>query len=170
MRNTLLRDSDVFSMAHGLELRVPFVDTAVAAASTAVGDSLKLDRRRSKPLLLDALGDLLPPEVWDRPKQGFELPFARWLRTELRSEVGAALGAPDRLARVGLDADVVRGVWEGFLAGAPGLTWSRPWAIFTLVRWAEGLDVALDESATPATAGFAYDSRSTVAVGARRQR
>ncbi|HWJ23812.1 MAG TPA: asparagine synthase (glutamine-hydrolyzing) [Gemmatimonadaceae bacterium] len=146
MRNTLLRDSDVFSMAHALELRVPFIDDAVAAASMSVDDTLKLDPGRSKPLLLDAVADLLPREVWDRPKQGFELPFARWLREELRPEVHAALTSADRLARVGLDAAAVRAVWEGFLAARPGLSWSRPWALFTLVRWAEEQDVSVADA------------------------
>lgn len=131
MRDTLLRDSDVFSMAHGLELRVPFVDREVAAAAASVDDGLKLGRT-SKPLLVAAVADLLPREVWDRPKQGFTLPFATWLRGELRAEVEAGLA---RVERVGLDPAAARAVWAGFLAGRTG--WSRPWSLYTLVRWAE---------------------------------
>ena len=141
MRDTLLRDSDVFSMAHGLELRVPFVDREVAAAAAAVDDRLKLARGASKPLLVAAVADLLPREVWDRPKQGFTLPFAAWLRGELRAEVEAGLDAA-RLERVGVRPAAAREVWDGFLAGRTG--WSRPWALYTLVRWAEanGVQVA----------------------------
>jgi asparagine synthetase B (glutamine-hydrolysing) len=135
MRNTLLRDSDVFSMVHGLELRVPFVDREVVAAAFGVADSLKLSRGMTKPLLVDATSDLLPPEVWDRPKQGFVLPFAAWMQGPLAADVGATLGDAERVAAVGLDPRAVGEVWSTFLRGQAGLTWSRPWALYALVRW-----------------------------------
>jgi asparagine synthase (glutamine-hydrolysing) len=136
MRNTLLRDSDVFSMAHGLELRVPFVDRQVLSAAFAASDSLKLSRRVSKPLLIDATRDLLPDPVWDRPKQGFVLPFADWLHGALAAEVTAALGDADRIDAVGLDVQAVRAIWSDFVRGRVGVTWSRPWAVYSLIRWA----------------------------------
>ncbi|HET7457542.1 MAG TPA: asparagine synthase (glutamine-hydrolyzing) [Gemmatimonadaceae bacterium] len=149
MRDTLLRDSDVFSMAQCLELRVPFVDREVAAAALAVDDSLKLAKGPTKPILVDALRDLLPREVWDRPKQGFTLPFAGWMRGELRQEVDSVLTSADRVERVGLAPAAVQSVWSGFLAGRPGLTWGRAWALYTLVRWAErlGVEVGADDEA-----------------------
>lgn len=136
MRNTLLRDSDVFSMAHGLELRVPFVDREVVSAAFAAADALKVSRGMSKPLLVDALGDLVPREVWDRPKQGFVLPFDAWMRGALASEVDATLGDGERLAALGIAPAGAREVWTSFLRGHPGMTWSRPWALYALVRWA----------------------------------
>ena len=136
MRNTLLRDSDVFSMAHGLELRVPFVEREVVTAAFAASDPLKLGRGVTKPLLVEALADVLPREVWDRPKQGFVLPFADWMRGPLASEVAATLGDTERLAALGLSPRATRGVWEAFVRCDPGVTWSRPWALYSLVRWA----------------------------------
>ncbi len=149
MRDTLLRDSDVFSMAHALELRVPFVDRGVVAASCAVDDALKLAPGASKPLLVAAVADLLPREVWDRPKQGFTLPFERWLRGALRDEVSRAF-TPARLAGAGLRPAPVRRLWEGFLRGE-GVGWSRPWALYTLVRWAEENGVGLEAAAAEAS-------------------
>ena len=141
MRNTLLRDSDVFSMAHALELRVPFVDRVVADASFACADALKLRGGVSKPLLLSAVDDLLPREVWDRPKRGFTLPFAVWMHGPLAAAIDGEL-QPDGLARVGLDVAESRAVWSGFRSGG-GVTWSRPWALYTLARWAREHDVAV---------------------------
>jgi asparagine synthase (glutamine-hydrolysing) len=144
MRNTLLRDSDVFSMAHALELRVPFVDRDVATTAFAASDRLKLSGGISKPLLVDATRDLLPDEVWNRPKQGFVLPFADWMRGALATEVAATLGDTERLRALGLSPDAARDVWKGFVARQPGVTWSRPWALYSLVRWAtaNGIDGA----------------------------
>jgi asparagine synthase (glutamine-hydrolysing) len=142
MRNTLLRDSDVFSMAHGLELRVPFLDRDVVAAAFAADDAHKLSRRTTKPLLIDAVRDLLPDEVWDRPKQGFVLPFAAWMHGALAAEVTATLGDRDALHAVGLNAESVRMVWSAFVRGQAGMTWSRPWALYALVRWASANGLA----------------------------
>ena len=142
MRNTLLRDSDVFSMAHGLELRVPFVDREVASAAFAVADALKLRSGVTKPVLVDAVRDLLPTEVWNRPKQGFVLPFADWMRGPLAADVAAALGDADALEAIGIDSRAAAGIWSGFVRGQPGITWSRPWSIYALARWAATHGVA----------------------------
>ena len=136
MRNTLLRDSDVFSMSHGLELRVPFLDREVAAAAFEAADALKLSRAAPKPLLVAAVKDLLPDEVWNRPKQGFVLPFASWMRGPLAAEVASTLGDAARLDALGIDPTAANDVWTGFERGQAGVTWSRPWALYSLVRWA----------------------------------
>ena len=140
MRNTLLRDSDVFSMVHGLELRVPLVDHEVARAALSAPDSLKLKRGSSKPLLVEAMGDLLPQSLVRRPKQGFTLPFQTWMKHELFEEVDSVLGS-SQADRVGLGRSSVRSVWSDFQRGRPGINWSRPWALYTLLRWAEQNDV-----------------------------
>ena len=152
MRDTLLRDSDVLSMSHHLELRVPFVDRRVLEASLSVADSVKLHAAINKPLIVAAMGDLMPREVWDRPKQGFTLPFAPWMRGPLRDEIASAMLSPERMARIGIDPEAARGIWTRFLAGSPEVTWSRPWALYTLVRWAERLDAAASPSREPGLA------------------
>ena len=155
MRNTLLRDSDVFSMAHGLELRVPFLDREVISAAFQVEDALKLSRVVTKPLLVDATRDLLPLEVWDRPKQGFVLPFASWMHGPLAAEVTATLGDADRIQSLGMNPDAVRAVWSGFIRGQSGVTWSRPWALFALLRWATAHEISAVDAAEPAVSEVA---------------
>ena len=78
MRNQLLRDSDVFSMAHSLELRVPFVDHLLYAAVLPYLDS-GFDKNFPKKMLVDAVGDI-PLELINRPKMGFTFPFEDWMR------------------------------------------------------------------------------------------
>lgn len=143
MLNTLLRDSDVFSMAHGLELRVPFVDTKVARAAAMIPDDLRLRGGASKPMLVESMRDLLIEEVWNRPKQGFTLPFERWLHNELLPEVSRTF-VNEEFARVGIDPEAAGGVWRSFLGGKRGMNWSRPWALYTLMRWARQNDVSVD--------------------------
>ena len=90
MLNTLLRDADVMSMAHGLELRVPLIDHQLADKLLAMPGAWKMDSQTPKPVLVRALKGKLPNEIVHRKKQGFTLPFERWLRENLRPEVQAA--------------------------------------------------------------------------------
>jgi asparagine synthase (glutamine-hydrolysing) len=141
MRNTLLRDSDVFSMAHGLELRVPFVDSEVAHVAMRFPDSEKLHRGVSKPILVRTMQDILPASSLGRPKQGFTLPFERWMRNELFGEIDSVLTS-SRMEDVGLNDVATALVWSAFQSRKPGINWSRPWALYTLKRWADENEVS----------------------------
>jgi asparagine synthase (glutamine-hydrolysing) len=79
MQNQLLRNSDVMSMAWGLELRVPFVDRTLLEAITPIPSQLRL--APGKQLLTQAVPEL-PDYVVNRPKQGFAFPFDLWMQTE----------------------------------------------------------------------------------------
>jgi asparagine synthase (glutamine-hydrolysing) len=137
MLNTLLRDTDQMSMAHALEVRVPFIDPVVVSFVLGLPGEWKTDGSRPKPLLLDAIGDLLPEEVWRRPKMGFTLPFERWMQSGLRSEVAAALSSSSDLPRLGLSKDSVGAIWEAFAKNPSQEPWSRPWALYVLTKWCE---------------------------------
>jgi len=134
MRNTLLRDSDFMSMAHGLELRVPFLDRALVEACFRIPGKRKLQGSSPKSLLLASLGVELPGEIVKRPKRGFTFPFERWLRGEMRSVIENALFSSDSDHTL-LNPGAVRGVWKRFLAGAT--SWSRPWSLFVLKGWCD---------------------------------
>jgi asparagine synthase (glutamine-hydrolysing) len=134
MRNTLLRDSDFMSMAHGLELRVPFLDRALVEACFRIPGNNKLHGDQPKQLLLKSLGVELPPEIVNRPKRGFTLPFEHWLRAEMKPMVEDAL-SKNSVAQGLLSTGSAREVWSRFLAGRT--SWSRPWSLFVLQRWCE---------------------------------
>lgn len=124
----LLRDTDVMSMAHSLEVRVPLLDHRLVEAVLRLPGPLKA-RGRPKSLLLDALGDDLPALIRaPRPKQGFTFPFDRWLRGPLRATIGDLLS---NVAEAGvIRPDEVRRIWREFQDGK--LHWSRVWALVVL--------------------------------------
>src|SRR6185436_14757528 len=136
MLNTLLRDSDVMSMAHGVELRVPLIDHPLADKLMALPGAWKLDDKMPKPLLVGALKGALPDEIVDRKKQGFTLPFERWLRENLRPEAEAAVQNIGR-GPLGplLNQESVMQVWDDFLNQRT--SWSRVWSLYVLERWCE---------------------------------
>ena len=138
MTNTLLRDTDAMSMAHSLEVRVPFVDVKVVDFVLSLPGEWKLRGNGGpKPLLADAISDLLPREFLARPKMGFTLPFEKWMQGRLRSQISTVLEDARRLSLVGLNPEAVRKLWNKFLEKPKAVGWTRPWAIYVLVRWCE---------------------------------
>jgi asparagine synthase (glutamine-hydrolysing) len=140
MANTLLRDTDVMSMAHSLEVRVPFVDINVVSYVLSLPGEWKMNRKTEmgpKPLLADALGDLLPRDFLSRPKMGFTLPFEKWMQSRLRHEISEVVEDKGSLARAELDSEEAGKVWGGFLRSPHSVGWSRPWALYVLARWCE---------------------------------
>lgn len=136
MADTLLRDSDIFSMAHSLELRVPFVDRVLLEWLWPQRAWFKHDRRRLKAALADATADLVPAAVRNRPKQGFTLPFARWMLAELRPFLEETFSRNSLAACPWLDSTAVADLWRNFTAQNDPRAWSRVWTVAMLVAFA----------------------------------
>jgi asparagine synthase (glutamine-hydrolysing) len=127
----LLRDGDVMSMAHSVEMRVPYLDHRLVEEVLSLPARFKLDPQRPKPLLLDALDGRIPRAVWNRPKMGFTFPMARWMR-QREPELRAAT-----LESKLLNSRAVERVWDGFCSGRD--EWSRPWALYVLSQFEAGV-------------------------------
>jgi asparagine synthase (glutamine-hydrolysing) len=133
--NMLLRDSDCMSMAHGMELRVPFLDRRLVEYVLMIPGSLKVDGNTPKPLLARAAQGILPKMVAQRSKRGFLFPFQHWLRGELRPEVEDVLLRNDGpLSEFFVPGALIR-LWEDFLEGRTN--WARPWSIYVAKKWTE---------------------------------
>ena len=112
MRNQLLKDSDVMSMAHGLELRVPLVDRQLFETVARIPADMRL--QAGKRLLVDAVPEI-PAWIAGAPKRGFLFPYEKWLS----SEWGGAF------QEVGTRLPVARP------------SWYQLWSVFMLERWLE---------------------------------
>ncbi len=123
----LLPKVDRMAMAHGLEVRSPFLDRELAEYAFTLAPSARLRVRDMslKRILKTAVADLLPAGLLDRPKQGFGVPLDRWFRDELVPLVDGMLCAPD--ARVGAHMSRTRpcGRWPTSTAAAPRTTATR---------------------------------------------
>lgn len=80
MQNQLLRDTDVMSMSHGLEVRVPFLDEDFVAFTQQVDPKLRFNNGRPKQLLINSFKNVLPTAIWNRPKMGFTFPLQLWMK------------------------------------------------------------------------------------------
>ncbi len=132
MQNVLLRDTDQMSMAHALEVRVPFLDYKLVEYVLQLPDHIK-NPITPKKLLVDSLGDLLPADIVNRPKMGFTLPWNNWMRNDLRSLCEEKL---KNLAQRGiLNEKTLNAQWNRFLKGDPSVSWSRIWYLVVLAYW-----------------------------------
>jgi len=106
--DAMLTKVDRASMAAGLEIRVPLLDHRIVEFSSQLPHRLHYKDGRGKYLLRKLLSRYVPPHLFERPKMGFGVPLAEWLRTDLKSMVGDYL-SPARLKKEGLfDPDVVQ--------------------------------------------------------------
>ena len=96
----ILALSDRLSMAHSLEVRVPFVDHLLVEAAYPLPDLTRIGVGKPKKLLRSMLASRLPAAHFSAPKRGFVGPTAAWLRNELRELVSDELSG-DRLSRLG---------------------------------------------------------------------
>ena len=135
MADVLLRDSDVMSMAHSLELRVPFIDGPFIEWLWAQPARFKAGGGQTKSALADALRGLLPETILRREKQGFTLPFPVWMRRELRPFLEDTFAAASIARTSLLDAAPVQAFWRGFLAGKDDREWSRVWSLAVLIAF-----------------------------------
>jgi len=130
----ILALSDRISMAHGLELRVPFVDHELVERVYPLPAGQKLGWGRTKRLLRKAMRDRLPAAHFGAPKRGFVGPTAAWLRRELRWLLQDELSA-DRMRRLGIfKSDAVQHLVDDHL----GLRRDREgilWALLTFSTW-----------------------------------
>lgn len=124
LQDQLLKDTDCMGMAHSIETRVPFLDHKLVEHTIGLPAEFKLNGGTNKPLLIKALGDDLPREIWDRPKMGFTFPFASWLGAGRDSYQTAQSSLSI------FDRKEVEKVWTGFREKR--FHWSRPWALAVL--------------------------------------
>jgi asparagine synthase (glutamine-hydrolysing) len=132
MQNVLLRDTDQMSMAHALEVRVPFIDYTLVEYVLGVPDNYK-STASPKKLLVDAMGDLLPSEIVNRPKMGFTLPWKHWMKNELKSFCEDKIYALAQ--RKQFNEIEVKKLWADFQMDNPRITWSRIWYLVILENW-----------------------------------
>jgi asparagine synthase (glutamine-hydrolysing) len=131
----LLRDNDAASMAASIEQRLPLVDQVLFESVDRVPDPARYHPLRKKALLRRLGLKGLDPALFERPKSGFVLPYDRWIRKGLGGAMDETMRDAEAVRRAGLNPDAVGRLWRAFVEGAPGIYWSRVWALFVLVRW-----------------------------------
>ena len=135
MADVLLKDSDVMSMRHSLELRVPFIDGPLIEWLWRQPTRFREDRRRPKSVLAEAVADIMPPGLLKRRKRGFTVPFPIWMRKDLRPFLDETFSTAS-VAKSGFLATApVQQLWLDFASGGEDRGWSRVWSLAVLVAF-----------------------------------
>jgi asparagine synthase (glutamine-hydrolysing) len=145
---------DRTSMAHALEARSPFLDTALIEYAAGLPDNFKLRGRTTKYILRKAFADLMPPAIQGRGKMGFGLPLGTWFRGELRRYVEERICAPDARLNQFLRPEVVRSMFQAHVDGRADIE-HRIWLLLTVELWLRNLPLLTgawpEPAAPPAT-------------------
>jgi asparagine synthase (glutamine-hydrolysing) len=129
----ILAKADRMSMAHGLELRSPFLDRDVMAVASRLSRAEKTAAGTTKFALREAVGTILPREAAERRKLGFPVPLGHWFRGELA-------GFPEHVLRAArteewLDKRAVLDVARRFRHGDPDVSWRQIWSLVVFSLW-----------------------------------
>ena len=131
--DVLMKDTDQMSMAWALEVREPFFDYKLIEFVLKLDDKNKFKKGSPKHLFVEAMGDLLPPEIVNRTKKGFTFPWNFWLRNELKPYCQEAL---DSLSKRQLfKPEGIQYLWNSFLNNKQALTWLHIWGLVVLEKW-----------------------------------
>lgn len=128
--NDMLKKVDYAAMFHGLEVRLPFLDSRLVHWSLGLPDEYRLSGGKRKRILRDAFADVLPEMVLKRGKMGFLLPLRRWLREgRLRNELDELL-----CEQTILDRKVARSLLNDHVSGRADHSVIL-WSIYVYLKW-----------------------------------
>lgn len=132
----MLKKVDHASMAHALEVRPPFLDYELVDYCFALPSAYKINNQLRKRLLQDAFRPLLPPELYNRPKQGFEIPLRQWFTTSLRGYIEREVLDRDFIEAQGLFSyAALQALWQRVLAGRNHKEDWTLWAVVVFQHW-----------------------------------
>ena len=127
----ILPKVDRTSMSLGLEARVPLLDESVVALAGRLSPDLKIRGGVSKWVLREVLAESLPRQLFERPKMGFAIPLADWLRGPLRPWAEELLSPTALHQSAIIDVDAALRAWRGLLDGLP----MHEFGVWSLLMW-----------------------------------
>ncbi|HMF44652.1 MAG TPA: asparagine synthase (glutamine-hydrolyzing) [Polyangia bacterium] len=132
--DNLLLKADKISMAHSLEVRVPFLSRSLVEFGLALPPRHKIGLRRDKTLMRRLLSPRLGRRIAYRPKRGFEIPVDRWFREPATETLRQQLRSGALVAQLGFDAPAIDALIERHLSGED--IGRKLFALAGLERWA----------------------------------
>ncbi len=134
--NDMLTKVDLMSMANSLEVRVPILDYTVVNFAFTIPTKFKIAEGHTKKILKDAFRDVLPDELYTRPKRGFEVPLLKWFRTGLRSLIEEDLFSDSFIEQQGIfEVSEIRQLKRQLFSSDPGEVHARIWGLIVFQYW-----------------------------------
>lgn len=132
----MLPKVDFMSMANSLEVRTPFLDYRVVDFAFGLPTSYKINTHQRKRIVQDAFRPYLPEMLYNRPKQGFEVPLRDWFIGPLRGYLEEHVVSEKLLAAQGIfNSTEVKRIWQTVLAGRNRKEDLTLWALLVFQHW-----------------------------------
>jgi len=136
LQNDMLVKVDMMSMANSLEVRVPFLDYRVVDFAFSLPETYKINAQMKKRIVQDAFRPLLPTELYNRPKHGFEVPLLKWFRNELKSYISDDLLEDKFVEAQGIfDVQETRKLKQKLFSSNPEDSHARIWGLIVFQYW-----------------------------------
>jgi asparagine synthase (glutamine-hydrolysing) len=136
LQNDMLTKVDSMSMANSLEVRVPFLDYTVVDYAFSLPSNYKINNNGRKLILKDAFRSQLPGELYNRRKQGFEVPLLKWFRTELKSMITDELLSEEFVREQGLfNYESIKQLLDQLFSSNPNDAAARVWGLIVFQYW-----------------------------------
>lgn len=127
---------DMMSMANSLEIRSPFLDQEVVEFAFGLPAAYKIDRTMKKRIVQDAFRNLLPPELYNRPKKGFDVPLLSWFRNELWNKIDNDLLSESFVREQNIfEYSRIDALKKQMRSGNPGDAHETIWALVVFQHW-----------------------------------
>lgn len=134
--NDMLTKVDLMSMANSLEVRNPFLDYELVNYCFSLPSEFKINRSMRKRVLQDAFKDMLPPELYNRPKKGFEVPMLKWLRREMKSMIQDDLLSEKLITQQNIFSyPEINKLKKQLYSSSPGDAHATVWALVVFQSW-----------------------------------
>ena len=136
LKNDMLVKVDRMSMANGLEVRVPFLDAELVNFANSLPIEYKINHKTQKLILKEAFDNLIPKELYNRPKHGFEVPMLDWLRKELKPKVDKDILDKDFILSQGIfSSETLATIVNKLNSSNPGDTHAQVWSLIVFQDW-----------------------------------
>ena len=134
--NDMLTKVDLMSMANGLEVRTPFLDYELVNFIFSLPVEFKINPKIRKRILQDTFKDILPTQLYNRPKKGFEVPLLKWFRKEMKSLIVDDLLSRKFIEEQGIfNYTEVEKLKRQLFSSNPGDVHARIWGLVVFQHW-----------------------------------
>ncbi len=133
--NDMLTKVDMNSMAHGLEVRNPFLDYKVVEYAFQIPSDYKIDKHASKKILKDAFIDAFPKEILNKKKQGFEVPMLRWIQNDLKTLIDELLNDDFIIEQNIFNPSEIKRLKQKIYSNDPGEVHAQIWGLIVFQYW-----------------------------------
>ncbi|HRH56126.1 MAG TPA: asparagine synthase (glutamine-hydrolyzing) [Chitinophagales bacterium] len=133
---------DRMSMRNSLEVRVPFLDYRIVEFAFSLPVTSKINSTMKKKIVQDAFREVLPKELYNRPKKGFEVPLLQWFRTDLKDKILNDWLSDDYIKQQGIfKLEMIQQLKIQLFSNNPGDVHAQIWALIVFQNfWRKYMD------------------------------